>query len=273
MNQIQVIGTHNSYHIESPLEERLAQASLTKNPTDLFYSHPALDIQLGHQRMRNLEIDVLADPQGGNYAKPLVRKKAGLQYDDDPVWRQPGTKVLHIPDVDIHSVCKTLVACLKVIKTWMDAHPKAVPIPIMMEFKTADNKTEKLGGAKYIPWNDAALLATVDAEIRSVFGPEQLITPDDITRPDETLESSVVKYGWPDLESARGRIFFLMDNGPISEVRDVYKAGKPNLEGRVLFTNAKPGDSDCAFQKVRPLSSTTIIFFPYFSALSENKRE
>lgn len=133
----------------------------------------------------------------------------------------------------------------------MDSHPDSVPIPIMMEFKTADERLEAAGGAKVIPWDDETLLKGLDEEIRSVFGPDQLLTPDDVRRGNLTLEESVLQYGWPDLDSARGRIFFLMDNGPDHEVRYAYNKGRPNLEGRVLFTNAAPGDSDCAFQKVR----------------------
>jgi hypothetical protein len=40
---------------------------------------------------------------------------------------------------------------------------------------------------------------------------------------------------------------FLMDNG--GGYRTDYLAGHPNLEGRVLFTNANPGDPDAAFVK------------------------
>jgi hypothetical protein len=195
-------------------------------------------------------IDVLADPEGGNYAAPLIRKLSNLSYPADPVWQKPGTKVLHVPDADIHAVCNTLVSCLQVIKKWLDAHPDSVPIPIMMEFKTADARTEAAGGARVIRWDNETLLAGLDAEIRSVFPPQQLITPDDLRRNGSTLEESVLSHGWPNLDSARGRIFFLMDNGPEHEVRYKYKEGRPNLEGRVLFTNSAPGQTDCAFQKV-----------------------
>jgi hypothetical protein len=251
MNQIQVVGSHNSYHIESSLEERKVQQELLDNTVNYWYSHPQLDIQLGQQQMRNLEIDVLADPEGSNYAKPLIRKRSKLPYDKDPVWQDSGIKVLHVPDADIHSVCKTLISCLQIIKGWMDEHPDAVPIPIMMELKTAEQKHADKGGAKVIPWDRVELLDGLDEEIRSVFGPEQLLTPDDVRRfKNETLNDSILKYGWPDLDSARGRIFFLMDNGPTHIARTTYKTDRPNLEGRVLFTNANPGDTDCAFQKV-----------------------
>jgi hypothetical protein len=55
MNQVQVVGTHNSYHVESPLNEREAQVSLLPNTINYWYSHPTFDLQLSHQKMRNLE--------------------------------------------------------------------------------------------------------------------------------------------------------------------------------------------------------------------------
>lgn len=154
-------------------------------------------------------------------------------------------KVLHVPDADIHTVCKTLKSCLTIIRDWMDAHPQAVPIPIMMEFKTADRDL----GAKVIPWDGEGLLDGLDEEIVEVLGKQRLIVPDDLRQGNLTLEESVLSRGWPDLESARGKIFFLMDNGE-SDVRSAYIKGRPNLEGRVLFTNSVPGESNCAFQKV-----------------------
>jgi hypothetical protein len=121
----------------------------------------------------------------------------------------------------------------------------------MTEFKQSEALGEQLSGAHIIPWADANLLDSLDKEIRSVFNPKQLITPDDIRRPGLTLEQSVLQHGWPNLDSARGRVMFLMDNGPSDPVNKMYLDGKPNLEGRVIFTNSAPGKADCAFQKVR----------------------
>ncbi|KAM0456100.1 hypothetical protein ACHAPV_007346 [Trichoderma viride] len=248
MNHIQVVGSHNSYHIEAPKAERDLQSTFASGAIDLQYSHSALDVQLEYLHVRNLEIDLLADPDGGMFSQPLIRRFAGLGVPNDPALKQKGTKVLHIPDVDYHTSCSTLVSCLRVIKGWMDAHPDSVPLPIMMEFKTAEKLGERLGGAKVVPWN-TELLDIVDEEIRSVFGASQLLTPDDVRRDGLTLEESILKHGWPDLDSARGRIFFLMDNGPVNDVRDAYIEGRASLEGRVLFTNSAPGQDDCAFQK------------------------
>ena len=55
MNQIQVIGTHNSYHVEAPRKESDLQLLFSADAVDLEYSHLPLDSQLEHQHVRNLE--------------------------------------------------------------------------------------------------------------------------------------------------------------------------------------------------------------------------
>ncbi|KAH6695574.1 acid phosphatase [Plectosphaerella plurivora] len=249
MNQIQVIGTHNAYHVESQLAERAVFEQFMPSPQNYYYAHPTLDIQLKYQSMRNLELDLFADPEGGHYANPLIRSRSGLPPPTDPAYQEPGIKVFHVADADIHTTCLTLIGCLKTIKTWSDAHRDHVPLPLMIELKTADARITALGGAAAIPWT-TELLDGLDVEIRSVFPADRLVVPDDIRRGNLTLEASVLRHGWPDLDSARGRLLFLMDNGPVHTARDAYRVGRPSLEGRVLFTNAAPGDADCAFQKL-----------------------
>ena len=84
----------------------------------------------------------------------------------------------------------------------------------------------------------------LDAEIRSVFPADELITPDDVRGSYPTLDAAVHARNWPTLTKARGKIVFLMDQRPMESV---YTEGHPDLEGRVLFTNAVPGHPDAAF--------------------------
>lgn len=250
MNQVQVVGTHNSYHTEGPFEEQRALLEITPDARHLFYSHPALDVQAEFQGVRSFELDVYADPEGGRYAEPLIRKKVGEE-GDVAALRGEGIKVFHMVGVDYHSTCSTLKSCLGVIKAWSDEHPGHVPIPLMIEFKTTDAMVSAWSGATAVSWANQTLLREFDEEIRAVFPRERMVVPDDLRRSGLTLEESVLTHGWPDLESARGRVLFFMDNGPVHEVRDAYSEGRPSLEGRVVFTNSRPGKADCAFQKVR----------------------
>jgi hypothetical protein len=251
MNELQVIGTHNSYKREiSEAEQHTYEAAINK-PGDyeelLAYSHASLPQQLGRQGVRGLELDLFRDPQGGLYANPLVRQATGLGPLTDPAWQRPGIKVLHIADLDYSTTCVRFVGCLKRVRAWSSANPGHVPLLILLELKQSEQRAVELGGVPAPPW-DAAGLAGLDAEIRSVFGERRLITPDDVRRSPLTLEQSVLRGGWPRLRASRGKVVFLLDNDP-GPIRDAYAAGRPNLEGRVLFTNSRPGLRDAAFIK------------------------
>jgi Phosphoinositide phospholipase C, Ca2+-dependent len=251
MNEIQVIGTHNSYHRElSPAERAAHDAVYGGAPIyDAFlaYSHASLPNQLSRQRVRGLELDLYPDPEGGLYANPLLRQRlaAGPLMDRD--WYRPGAKVLHTHDIDYNSTCVRLVSCLRLVRRWSRANRGHVPLLVMLELKGTDPVAGPAGGVTVPPWNSAAL-GDLDAEIRSVFHPDELLTPDEVRRPGLTLRQSVLRRGWPALRGARGQVVFLMDNdpGPISAA---YLRGRPSLQGRVLFTNARPGAPDAAFVK------------------------
>ncbi|MGH2822924.1 MAG: phosphatidylinositol-specific phospholipase C1-like protein, partial [Thermoleophilaceae bacterium] len=251
MNEIQVIGTHNSYHRELSQAERVAHDGVYGGAPIydgfLAYSHASLPNQLTRQGVRGLELDLFPDPAGGLYANPLLRQRLSAGPLTDPDWYRPGIKVLHTADLDYNSTCVRLVSCLRLVRRWSRAYPDHVPLLVMLELKGTDPVAAGSGGVTVPPWNGAALNA-LDAEIRSVLRPDELITPDDVRRRGLTLRRSVVRRGWPALRRARGRVMFLMDNDP-GAISAAYTRGRPNLEGRVLFTNARPGAPDAAFVK------------------------
>jgi hypothetical protein len=251
LNEIQVIGTHNSYHRElSKAEHAAFDAIFGGAPIYdalLAYSHASLPNQLGRQGARGMELDLYPDPAGGLYANPLLRQRLGAGPLPDPEWSRPGIKVLHTEDLDYNTTCIRLVTCLSLVRDWSRANRRHVPLLILLELKSTDPIAAALGGVAVPPWNGAALDA-LDAEIRSVFRRSELITPDDVRRPGLTLEQSVLRRGWPTLRSARGRVMFLMDNDP-GQITAAYTAGRPSLQGRVLFTNSRPGSPDAAFVK------------------------
>jgi hypothetical protein len=251
MNEIQVIGTHNSYHRELSKPERAAfDAIFAGAPIYdalLAYSHASLPNQLGRQGARGMELDLYPDPTGGLYANPLLRQRLAAGPLTDPEWYRPGIKVLHTEDLDYNSTCIRLVTCLNLVRSWSRDNPGHVPLLILLELKLTDVIAAALGGVTVPPWDGAALDA-LDAEISSVFRRSELITPDDVRRPGLTLEQSVLQRGWPSLRSARGRVMFLMDNDP-GAISAAYTSGRPSLQGRVLFTNSRPGSPDAAFVK------------------------
>src|SRR5271170_3297616 len=170
MNQIQVIGTHNSYH--AGLSVREAELMKQKNPKlyqALDYRHRPLDLQLS-SGVRQIELDIFADAAGGRYAHP-----SGFEdpyFDPQGLMSKPGFKVMHVQDIDYRSTCQPLIACLKQIRQWSKAHPNHIPIFVLVETKQ-DKEEEKLHLTEPEPFTPETFDA-LDAEIRSVFSPQEL---------------------------------------------------------------------------------------------------
>jgi Phosphoinositide phospholipase C, Ca2+-dependent len=248
MNQVQVLGSHNSYHIEPRPTLMQALLNLTSAFEEIQYTHPPLAEQFSDQHIRQIELDIYADQSGGLFA---VRH--GLLYINEdpnagiPALLQPGFKMVHLPDVDFETTCVTFVECLQHVKAWSDAHPTHLPIAILVEAKE-DSLPDifNLGFITAEPIAEAQF-DLLDAEIRSVFPPAQMITPDDVRGGAATLEEAVLASGWPSLADARGKVIFLLDNG--GGKRTQYQRGHASLEGLVLFTNSSPGNADAAFVK------------------------
>jgi Phosphoinositide phospholipase C, Ca2+-dependent len=249
LNQIQVIGTHNSYHAGIPPNAaRLWQQTNPAGFAGLDYSHRPLTEQFD-SGVRQIELDVFADSKGGRYAHPNgPRMVAAAHLPPDPpfdpngIMLKPGFKVMHIQDLDYRSTCQPFTACLKEVRRWSHAHPDHIPIFILVE--TKQGKAHPPQQPTTPEAFTAATFDSLDAEIRSVFPPQELITPDDVRGHYKTLNEAVLAGNWPTLASARGKIVFLMDQRPVEQI---YVAGHPSLRGRVLFTNAVPGLPDAAF--------------------------
>jgi hypothetical protein len=258
MNEIQVLGSHNSYKraIDPPLF-RLLMKRDPKTFAALEYSHVTYREQLD-LGMRKLEIDVVYDPNGGLFANPLglrLMQEAGVTdiptYDRDGEMRKPGLKVIHVPDLDFRSQTYTFKESLRQIRDWSDANPRHLPIAITMNAK--DTGIDFPGAVKPLPFDETAFDAW-DAEIRSVFPPEKLITPDDVRGQFPTLEAAALAHAWPALGKARGKFLFVLDE--TGEKLDAYVKGHPSLKGRMMFVNATEGRPEAAFRIVNdPIES------------------
>lgn len=257
LNQIQVIGSHNSYHFEPPQSEYGPISTIAGSMAQgLQYSHAPLEQQFAGQHVRQIELDLYADPDGGMYAKPAIRVLTGQKAEYDARMKEPGTKVLHIAGIDYHSNCLTLVECLKSVKRWSDGRPSHVPVAILLEFKdTLDIPVNGLPPIQLVTWTRERMLG-VEQEILSVFPRERIVAPDDVRKPGKTLEESVLQDGWPLLDDVRGKVLFLQDNNATQRAR--YVEGNPSLEGRLIFTASAPGSPDAAFVQRNDASSASI---------------
>lgn len=231
MNDIQVVGTHNSYkqamseavrEAIAARDEKLAQA--------LDYAHRPLTEQLDHGA-RQLEIDVNYDPRGGYYAKSA----------QDAELLKPGFKVLHMAFSDAASSCERLVTCLALIRGWSDAHPDHAPLMLMFNAKEDADPAHAKPALRF----DEKAFDALDREILSVMPRGKLILPDDVQGDYPTLRDAVLAGNWPTLAAARGKVFFALDEHAPKVA--IYRGKRKSLEGRVFFVNTDEASPAAAY--------------------------
>ncbi len=256
LNHLQMIGSHNSFHLlPEPTLFAGIEAVSAELARDIEYSHRTLTEQLDDFGIRQFELDVFADPDGGLYASRAANAVVGLPPESgDPALDAPGFKVLHTQDFDYESTCVTLVTCLGEIDAWSAAHPDHLPIMILVELKDLSvpeaAAEEGIELTIDLPWaqpveTTAEVLAALDAEVRSVFGPDRLFEPDELRGDAATLDEAVRTTGWPLIDDVRGQVLVALNDAGAQ--RDLYVADTPVLEGRPMFTSATPGAPDAAF--------------------------
>lgn len=100
LSDVQVRGTHNSYHVDTHGGSVEAWA----------YTHAPLTEQLDRLGIRQIELDVF--------------------YDE-----QDGLQVMHVPFLDTGTRCKQFSDCLSEIRRFSDAYPGHFPIYVQIEPK------------------------------------------------------------------------------------------------------------------------------------------
>ena len=262
MNQIQTIGSHNSFKeaIAPSLMQILRQ--LDPNTADsLDYEHISLTKQLD-LGLRQLELDLFYDPEGGRYANPygiMAAKEMNLPldppYDPKGKMKNPGFKVLHVQDIDFRSNCMTFKEALEEVHQWSKTHPRHTPI--LITINTKEDVIDQPNFVQPLPF-DRQAFDHLDQEILSVFGISELIVPDYVRGNYKTLETAITADQWPTLKASRGKIFFALDAN--QEKIDIYKDGHPSLQGRILFVDAKEGQPEAAFRIINdPLENRQYI--------------
>jgi hypothetical protein len=236
VNDIQVIGTHNSYKQPLPPDELSAHHERdAKGADSIDYGFPPLSEQLEHG-IRQIELDVYDDPKGRRYLHPPSSLRKGFA---EPPWppaqreamARPGFKVMHLPDIDFRSSCVTWIECLQTMQRWSAAHPRHLPILILVNAKDGSFGG---GSIRTLPFDEAAF-DRLDAETRRVLGKKALITPDDVQGRYPTLREAVLAGRWPMLDRARGRFLFVLDEEPRKLA--AYRGHRRSLEGRAMFVS------------------------------------
>jgi len=243
LNEVQSVGSHNSYKLAIPRLEMMAlRRASPEDATALDYAHLPLSEQLD-LGMRQLELDVFYDPDGGRYANPYLPgaiPSLGARYDV-PEMELPGFKVMHAQDVDQRSHCALFTDCLAEIADWSEVHPEHTPILILMNSKQAKIDLEQ--AVIPLPFTETAFDA-LDAEVLSALPAEKLITPDQVRGDTPTLREAVLSKGWPTYQESQGRFIIALDESPA--VVDTYLRGTSSFEGRPMFVNSTSAEADHA---------------------------
>lgn len=263
-NQIQYIGTHNSYHV-APWPElgRLAiergysqseEWSASRLMYAVDFTHPRLTEQLD-MGLRQFELDVHADPAGGKFENPghlaVLRATSAGAFDDfDPDERLsvPGFKVFH-GGLDMRSRCLLLQDCLQELKRWSDAHPRHFPIVIHIEAK--DGADPSLDSSYTYPAEAAFGLpewAALESEIVMVLGLNSIVAPAEVQGGAETLAEAIDRNGWPLLDQMAGRFVILLLNK--REQTLSYLSVEQRLPHRIFFTSRTVGSDAAAWFRI-----------------------
>src|SRR5690625_765187 len=90
INYIQLLGTHNRYHVKPPAMLVSLLDEYEKGwAENIDYSHRPLQEQLEELGIRQFELDIFPDPEGGHYAQPSGAK-IGRASCRERVWRSEG---------------------------------------------------------------------------------------------------------------------------------------------------------------------------------------
>ncbi|WP_373549546.1 phosphatidylinositol-specific phospholipase C1-like protein [Haliscomenobacter sp.] len=246
VNEVQVIGSHNSYKIAiEPALLAFLHKRDSASANSLQYEHIPLTQQLD-LGLRNLELDVFHDPEGGYYSNPAglnIVRMAGqtpAPFDAAGKLKQPGMKVFHVQDIDFRSSQLLFKDALQELVSWSLKNPDHTPVFITIN--TKDGKIPNLRDP--LPF-DAEALESLDDEIKKNVGADRLITPDLVRRKHRTLQGAILNDGWPTLKKVKGRFLFILDEGNTRS--DLYLGKFPGLKNAAMFVNKEEGHPEAAF--------------------------
>ncbi len=150
INEIQFIGSHNSYKKAQPwFWATLLRWLAPETAAALAYEHEPLTAQLD-RGLRVLELDAFYDPERGTFP------------------------VGHVQLIDMESHCSPLRTCLEQLRAWSDAHPRHLPLWIM--FNAKDEPIPRLPDPVRF---DGPAFEAFDAVLEDVLG-DRMIRPETV---------------------------------------------------------------------------------------------
>ena len=243
LDQMQFIGTHNSYHIEPDAALRVLwqDEKTTAAPSyqTLMYTHLPLEAQ-AELGIRFFELDVHLDETGNastasEFLAPIVA--AGLEpdapFDPDAALSRPGTKVFHTRG-DMRSTCLLLTGCLHELTDWLDRNPAAGPLIIQIEPKQLLQAEDDRVRSWQVLEDD--ILAAVPAS--------RIFRPVDLSLEPQDLQDAARAGRWPTTASLAGKFIFIL-NGSSADTAS-YADALVTKKAGILFPALSDADDPMA---------------------------
>ncbi len=216
INEIAVIGTHNSYQLlatpqKRALEEVRSLLSSGKKGGNRNFEMDTYTEQL-EKGVRNLEIDIETVDDGKNIS----------------------FIVTHNPITDNVSSAYDFAKGLEEIAMWSDNNPGHLPVYLLVEPKS---EVDKINNMKDFSVEYASEL---DKIIREVLG-DRLLTPQSVKGSFESLEEMRRADSWPALSEAVGKVIVLLH--PCDVTRD-YIDADTSISSQAMFPVLRFEDID-----------------------------
>ena len=168
LNQVQVLGSHNSYHVAPTVAPYTGRRGVAVHATT------RCDVQFESEGIRQIELDVYVDPTG--------------------------IRVLHVPDVDFGTTCSRCVDCLQadqgVVRRAPEAHADHDPDRAQRHGLRAARRRSCRG-------TDPRWTSSTPRSARC-SARSDVLTPDDVRGHRATLAEAITKDGWPTIDSRAG---------------------------------------------------------------------
>lgn len=229
LNEVRVLGTHNSYELESQKIYQVLQDCVNNitfglsnlNQTRLNQDTLTEQFDLGIRSVE-LDIEVMQDKDGTHFV------------------------CCHSPMIDNNSTCYDFSLALKEIKMWSDAHPDHLPISVLIEVKKF---FLPVNGFRTFTVNDANAFGSL---VQEIFG-STLLTPADVMGEYETFEQMRKNNAWPTLKETQGKVMLLLHP---TNITDKYISQDETLKTQTMFPMLRFSDTD------KPYASFILINMP-----------
>ena len=216
INEIAVIGTHNSYQLRATLPKRalmrtLQIISLGKVKNKAIFEMDTLTEQLEHG-VRNLEIDVETVDDNGNVS----------------------FLVTHDPIFDNVSSCYDFEKALEEVALWSENNPNHIPVYVLVEPK---GEVPSINNMKNFSVEYAQKLGDI---AKKALG-DKLLTPGMLMGNYESFQQMREDDGWPALEAVAGKVLVLLH--PCGVTQD-YIDLDTTIKTQKIFPMLRPDNID-----------------------------